>query len=245
MSTSCFAATVVGHRRGRRHRGAATVGHRGRNDHPRPPPRPRSQTAGLSLLPQHRRRSAARNCRWPRRSPSPTGPAIRGSSPGSKSSIDWSPPAVRCKICASRSPTAGMTVESAIGFAQWCVDDPAERKKGLEEARRIDGPGGRDRRPADRRSAGRGPRRRWIRPCLAERYAALLELGEQMGVVPVAEIWGPAVDDEPLGRSRPDRHRQRPPRCLHPARHLPSVQRGLGLQPAWACWAARRCRCCT
>ena len=34
---------------------------------------------------------------------------------------------------------AGLRVESAIGFAQWCVDDPVERKKGLEEARRTMG----------------------------------------------------------------------------------------------------------
>src|SRR5690606_15776359 len=31
---------------------------------------------------------------------------------------------------------AGLTVESAIGFAQWIVDDPAARQAGLEEARR-------------------------------------------------------------------------------------------------------------
>src|SRR5262249_18403076 len=30
----------------------------------------------------------------------------------------------------------GLTVESAIGFPEWIVDDEARRKKGLEEARR-------------------------------------------------------------------------------------------------------------
>src|SRR5262249_2659821 len=30
----------------------------------------------------------------------------------------------------------GLTVESAIGFAQWIVDDEAARKNGLEQARR-------------------------------------------------------------------------------------------------------------
>ncbi len=93
---------------------------------------------------------------------------------------------------------AGMTVESAIGFAQWCVDDPAERKKGLEEARRTMGlvaaiGGTRIAAPPA------GAKSKMDSGVLAERYAALLELGEQMGVVPIAEIWGPASTMNHLG----------------------------------------------
>src|SRR5689334_11707701 len=35
-----------------------------------------------------------------------------------------------------RTADQGMTVESAIGFAPWIVDDPTQRAKGLEQARR-------------------------------------------------------------------------------------------------------------
>jgi 2-keto-myo-inositol isomerase len=85
----------------------------------------------------------------------------------------------------------GLTVPSAIGFATWIVDDDAQRAKGLEEAKRsmdlvaqIGGTrlaappvGATDRADLD-------PMR------IAERYRALLELGDQMGVVPELEVWG-------------------------------------------------------
>jgi sugar phosphate isomerase/epimerase len=86
---------------------------------------------------------------------------------------------------------AGICVESAIGFFEWIVDDSDRRRKGLEVAkssmdlvRRIGGKrlaappvGATDRPLSDWRRAG-------------ERYRALLELGDVMGVVPQAEIWG-------------------------------------------------------
>ncbi len=85
----------------------------------------------------------------------------------------------------------GMTVESAIGFFDWAVDDETRRKKGLDEAKRnmelvhrIGGTrlaappaGATDRSDID-------PRR------LAERYRALLELGDAHEVVPQVEVWG-------------------------------------------------------
>jgi len=94
---------------------------------------------------------------------------------------------------------AGMRVESAIGFAQWCVDDAAARQQGLEEARRTMGlvaeiGGTRIAAPP----AG-AKEKRIDSGVLAERYAALLQLGEQMGVVPIAEIWGPSSTMNRLG----------------------------------------------
>lgn len=85
----------------------------------------------------------------------------------------------------------GLTVESAIGFARWIVDDDAERAKGFEEAkrdldwlqqiggRRIAAPpvGAHDKGPVDLLKA-------------AERYRQLCELGRQFGVVPEVEVWG-------------------------------------------------------
>jgi 2-keto-myo-inositol isomerase len=84
----------------------------------------------------------------------------------------------------------GLEVPSAIGFAQWIVDDETHRKKGLEEAKRDMGwlaeiggqriaapPTGATRSSVDLFRA-------------AERYRVLLELGDRMGIVPEAEVWG-------------------------------------------------------
>lgn len=92
----------------------------------------------------------------------------------------------------------GLTVESAIGFPSWAVDDDAQREKGMEQikremdlvaqigGRRIAAP------PAGvNNNAGMDLRR------IGERYRAVLELGRKMGVVPQLEIWGSA---KTLGR---------------------------------------------
>jgi 2-keto-myo-inositol isomerase len=85
----------------------------------------------------------------------------------------------------------GLTVESAIGFPEWIVDDDARRAKGLERAKhemdlvaqiggtRIAAPPAGATNPAglDLLKA-------------AERYRALLEAGDKIGVVPQLELWG-------------------------------------------------------
>lgn len=95
------------------------------------------------------------------------------------------------KDLGKRIADQGLTVESAIGFAQWIVDDEAARQKGLEQARRdmatlaaiggkrIAAPpvGAHDKPGPDLATA-------------AARYRALLELGDQMGIVPEVEVWG-------------------------------------------------------
>lgn len=92
---------------------------------------------------------------------------------------------------AKRISDLGLSVASAIGFAQWIVDDDQQRAKGLEEAKRsmdlvaqlggkrIAAPpaGATDQPGLDLRKAG-------------QRYRALLELGGRMGVVPQIEVWG-------------------------------------------------------
>ena len=86
---------------------------------------------------------------------------------------------------------ANVTVESAIGFARWIVDDPKERAKGLEDARRdmgllkqiggirIAAPpvGATNQTGLDLFEA-------------AKRYHALLEVGRGIGVTPQVELWG-------------------------------------------------------
>jgi sugar phosphate isomerase/epimerase len=85
----------------------------------------------------------------------------------------------------------GLSVESAIGFFEWAVDDDDRRRKALEQAKRdmekVQKIGGkRIAAPpvgvTDR--AGIDPLR------LAERYRALLDLGDRLEVVPQAEVWG-------------------------------------------------------
>lgn len=85
----------------------------------------------------------------------------------------------------------GISVESAIGFPQWIVDDDVKRAKGLEQAKtemdlvaqiggkRLAAPpaGATDVVGLDLRKA-------------AERYRALLDAGEQIGIVPQLELWG-------------------------------------------------------
>ena len=95
------------------------------------------------------------------------------------------------KDLAKRISDHGMTVESSIGFAQWIVNDDERRSRAMEAAKRdmdrvaqIGGKrmaapaaGAQDRTDVDLVKA-------------AERYRALCELGEKMGVVPMVEVWG-------------------------------------------------------
>ena len=94
-----------------------------------------------------------------------------------------------------RFADAGLVVPDAIGFAEWIVDDPARRKKGLEQAKRdmdlmrqvgcsqIAAP------PVG--ATGRDPAEKPIDPqAAADRYRDLLALGQSLGVTPLVEVWG-------------------------------------------------------
>ena len=90
-----------------------------------------------------------------------------------------------------RISDSGLKVVSAIAFSQWIVDDDAKRAEAMEEAKRnmdalaqiggthIAAP------PAGATQQGDLDLLK-----AAERYRALLELGDQMGVVPQVEVWG-------------------------------------------------------
>ena len=86
---------------------------------------------------------------------------------------------------------ANLTVESAIGFAKWIIDDENERKAGLEEARRdmdlLKQIGGkRIAAPPIGAHTEPGP----PLDVIAGRYRDLLVLGAEMGVTPQLELWG-------------------------------------------------------
>jgi 2-keto-myo-inositol isomerase len=98
---------------------------------------------------------------------------------------------------------AGLKVESAIGFAKWISENEDERKEGLEQAKRdmdmIAQIGG-TRIAAPPIGAHRnGPK---LDPfVMADRYRALLEVGDETGVVPQLEVWGFSVNLSRLGES--------------------------------------------
>ena len=106
------------------------------------------------------------------------------------------------KDLGKRIKDLGLKVESAIGFAQWIVDDDAQRTKGLEQAKRdldvLKQIGGlRIAAPP----AGATNKAGLNLFAAAERYAKLLELGEQMGVIPQVEVWGFSKNLSRLGET--------------------------------------------
>ena len=58
---------------------------------------------------------------------------------------------------------------------------------------------------------------------MAERYRAVLEIGDAMGVVPEVEVWGFSKTLTTLADGRLCRDRQRPPQGVHPAGRLPPL----------------------
>jgi sugar phosphate isomerase/epimerase len=95
-----------------------------------------------------------------------------------------------------------MTVESAIGFARWIVDDDAERAQGLEAAKRdmdlVKRIGG-SRIAAPPAGATNEPRLDLLK--MADRYRALLEVGQAIGVTPQLEVWGFSKNLSRLGET--------------------------------------------
>ncbi|HEX4613442.1 MAG TPA: sugar phosphate isomerase/epimerase [Urbifossiella sp.] len=106
------------------------------------------------------------------------------------------------KELGKRVADAGLEVPDVIGFAEWIVEDPDRRRKGLEQARREMGVvaelGGR-RMAAPPVGATGGTSKRddpnFTQPVIdllaaADRYRALAEVGRAAGVTPVVEVWG-------------------------------------------------------
>ncbi len=91
----------------------------------------------------------------------------------------------------TRIADSGLTVEGAIAFSEWIVNDDARRAKGMERAKRemelVAEIGGK-RFAAPPAGATDLPKLEIARA--AERYRALLEAGDQIGLVPELELWG-------------------------------------------------------
>ncbi|HVX12972.1 MAG TPA: sugar phosphate isomerase/epimerase family protein [Pirellulales bacterium] len=106
------------------------------------------------------------------------------------------------KTLAKKIADHGLAVASAIGFAQWIVNDDAQRAKGLEEAKRtmdLVAQLGGTRIAAPPAGATDKPSLDLLEA--AQRYATLLELGRQMGVAPQLEVWGFSKNLSRLGET--------------------------------------------
>jgi sugar phosphate isomerase/epimerase len=85
----------------------------------------------------------------------------------------------------------GLAVPSAISFPEWVVDDDTRRARGLERARRemeLVAQIGGQRIATPPAGATQTPGLDLTKA--AQRYRALLELGDSIGVVPQLELWG-------------------------------------------------------
>ncbi len=96
----------------------------------------------------------------------------------------------------------GLTVESSMAFPRWVVDDDTQRAQGLEQMKRdmamvAEIGGKRIAAPP----AGVASDARLDLMKAAERYRALLEIGDQTGVTPAVEIWGPSRNLSRLGEA--------------------------------------------
>lgn len=97
---------------------------------------------------------------------------------------------------------AGVVVPDAIGFAEWIVEDAGRRKKGLEQAKRdmekVAKIGGTHLAAPPVGATGGTSKRddpKFTEPIIdlvaaSDRYRALIDVGEKMGVTPIVEVWG-------------------------------------------------------
>jgi len=105
---------------------------------------------------------------------------------------------------AKRIADRGLKVESAIGFAPWIVNDQTQRQAGLEQLRRdmdlVRQLGGT--RLAAPPIGMQKPEHDLVAlPVAAERYAAAVRIGRDIGVVPMVEVWGFSRNLSRLGES--------------------------------------------
>jgi 2-keto-myo-inositol isomerase len=96
----------------------------------------------------------------------------------------------------------GLTVESAIAFSTWIVDDPQKRTQGIEQMKRdmdlVSRIGGlRIAAPPSGATNGQ----KLDLKAVAERYRVILEAGDSIGVIPQLELWGHSENLHSLGEA--------------------------------------------
>ena len=125
----------------------------------------------------------------------------QGIEPWISSIEDYAKSGGSLKDLKQRTHDLGLSVESAIGFPEWLAEAETKRAKGMERAKYeldlVAQLGGK--RLAAPPSGATGL------PILdllqaADRYRALLELGDQAGVVPQLELWGFSRNFSRLGQ---------------------------------------------
>ena len=87
----------------------------------------------------------------------------------------------------------GITIENLIGFSPWIIDDDSARAKGLDQMKRemaLLAELGCKRTAAPPMGAQTPDSPIVDLRKVAERYRAILDIGDQMGVVPQLELWG-------------------------------------------------------
>ncbi len=90
-----------------------------------------------------------------------------------------------------RMADLGLTVESAIGFSKWIAEEEKVRAEGIEQLKRemdLLSQLGATRIAAPPAGATGEPEIHLKKA--AERYRAILELGDSFGIVPLLELWG-------------------------------------------------------
>lgn len=102
----------------------------------------------------------------------------------------------------NRIADAGLVFENTIAFPEWIVEDPDTRGKALEEMKRdmeLLAELGCKRIAAPPVGATEGKALDLF--IVAERYRAVLEIGQVYGIIPVLEVWGHSANLHALGQA--------------------------------------------
>lgn len=90
--------------------------------------------------------------------------------------------------------SSGLVLENMIGFSSWAADDPARRQEGLGQMRHdMEMAAALGSRFIAAPVQGLAHFDRTHLPDYAARYKAILDLGQELGVTPLVELWGAGV----------------------------------------------------
>ena len=186
--------------------------------------------------------SAARSCRSSKRSTSPPKAGYQAIEPWMRELDDYVKQGGELEDLGKRIRDAGLACESAIGFAEWIVDDDDRRKKGWSRRGATWTWCSRSA-ASDGRAAGRGHRPdRPVATCEPPSATApAARSATRSASSPQVEVWGFSKTLSRLGEARAGRHRERPSPGVHPGGRLPPVQGRLRLRAGCGCSAARPC----